>query len=248
MAPALEMRGVVKHHRAGEEVVRAVDGVSLTIEPGEVVALYGPSGSGKTTLLLLAGGFLVPDRGTVAVDGRPLAALGLHERALVQRRAIGLVQQRFHLKHGVSALDNATIKLLADGVPLSEARQRAIPWLDRVGVGARLRQPAELLSSGEAQRVALARALVNEPRLILADEPTGALDRRRGGEVLELLAAIARERAAGILLVTHDPEAAGVADRVHTLSDGTLTDGTPAGLRAAGSPEGRSEGVGSAAP
>lgn len=226
-APAIELREVVKHF-PGAEVVRAVDGVSLSVEPGEVVALFGPSGSGKSTLLHIAGGYVTPDRGEVLFEGQDLGRLSQRERALRQRRSIGLVEQRFHLTRGATALDNAAVKLLADRVSLNEARERVVPWLDRVGLGDRMRHAPEQLSGGEAQRVALARALATDPRLILADEPTGALDRRRGAEILELIATIARERAAAVLLVTHDPEAMNVADRVHWLADGRLREGSPA--------------------
>ncbi len=222
----LELRSIVKHFRGGE-VVRAVDGVSLTVEPGELVALYGPSGSGKTTLLSIAGGFLRPDAGSVRFAGRDVTAFTTHERALYQRRDVGLVQQGYHLSAGSSAIDNAAVKLLADRVSLEEARRRAIPWLERVGLGDRLSSTPDRLSGGEGQRVALARALVNEPRLVLADEPTAYLDRRRSRDMLRLLSGIAHERAVAILLVTHDPEAAAIADRAHTLSDGALTAGAP---------------------
>jgi putative ABC transport system ATP-binding protein len=229
VSASLELREVVKHYRAGE-IVRAADRVSLTVEPGELVALYGPSGSGKTTLLLMAGAYLEPDAGAVLFDSRELAGLTAYERALYQRREVGLVQQTFHLTPGATALDNATVKLLADRVPLTEARKRAVPWLERVGLGSRLGHTPGQLSGGEQQRVALARALVNEPRLILADEPTAYLDRRRGAETVRLLADLAHERDVAVLLVTHDPDAAVVADRVHTLSDGLLADGPPAFL------------------
>jgi putative ABC transport system ATP-binding protein len=223
----LELREVVKYYRAGE-IVRAVDRVSLTVEPGELVALYGPSGSGKTTLLLMAGAYLQPDAGAVLFDGRELTGWGTRERAIYQRREVGLVQQTFHLTPNVNAIDNATVKLLADRVPLTEARKRVVPWLERVGLGSRLEHTPAQLSGGEQQRVALARALVNEPRLILADEPTAYLDRRRGAEMVQLLADLAHERSVAVLLVTHDPDAAAVADRVLTLSDGLLADGPPA--------------------
>ena len=226
MSAGLDLREVAKHYRGGE-LVRAVNGISLRVEPGKVVALYGPSGSGKTTLLLMAGGYVVPDAGSVRFDAQDVTALSTTERALYQRREIGLVQQTFHLSPAASAVDNAAVKLLADRISLNEARKRAIPWLERVGLGERLGHTPEQLSGGERQRVALARALVNEPRLILADEPTAFLDRRRGAEVLALLAGVAHEHSVGVLLVTHDPEAAAIADRVHTLSDGKLASGPP---------------------
>jgi putative ABC transport system ATP-binding protein len=220
----LELQQVVKHYAGGEEVVRAVDGVDLTVAPAEFVALYGPSGSGKTTLLLLAAGVIGPDAGTVLFGGRDLATMTGAETADYQRRDIGFVYQTFHLMSGVPAVENAAIKLLAGGVPLGEARRTAIPWLERVGLGTRLDHVPERLSTGERQRVAIARALIGAPRLILADEPTGNLDTRRGGEILTLLADICREQNVGVLLVTHDPQAAAIADRVHTLRDGMLVE------------------------
>jgi len=221
----LELDSVVKHYPGyGGEVVRAVDGVTLTVGAGEVVALHGPSGSGKSTLLMLAAALMEPDAGAVRFEGRTLADLSAADAADYQRRKIGFVFQSFHLMAGVPAVENAAIKLLADGVPLKRARRTALPWLDRVGLAARLNHTPDQLSGGERQRVAIARALVNEPRLILADEPTGSLDTQRGAEILVLLAEIAREQQAAVLIVTHDAHAAAVADRVCTLRDGRLVD------------------------
>jgi putative ABC transport system ATP-binding protein len=221
----LQLDSVVKHYPGyGGEVVRAVDGVTLAIGPGEIVALHGPSGSGKSTLLMLAAALIEPDTGAVRFEGRTLADLSGADAADYQRRKIGFVFQSFHLMAGVPAVENAAIKLLADGVPLKQARRAALPWLDRVGLAARLNHTPDQLSGGERQRVAIARALVNEPRLILADEPTGSLDTQRGGEILTLLAEIARQQQAAVLIVTHDAQAAAVADRVCTLRDGRLID------------------------
>jgi len=219
---------VFKQYADVDEVVRAVDDVTLAIEPGNVFALYGPSGSGKTTLLLLAAGLLVPDRGIVRFAGRDLKSLTAAALAAHQRREIGFVYQSAHLMSGVPAVENAAVKLLADGVSLRRARAVASEWLERVGLLHRLEHPPERLSGGERQRVAIARALVNGPRLILADEPTGNLDTRRGSQILRLLAGIAREREAAVLLATHDPQAAAVADRVYGLRDGKLLEGDAA--------------------
>ncbi len=219
----LEMQEVVKHYPGfGGEVVRAVDGVTLSVQAGEIVALHGPSGSGKSTLLMLAAALMNPDAGVVRFEGQNLAALSAAEAADYQRRTIGFVYQSFHLMAGVPAVENAAIKLLADRVPLSQARRAAIPWLERVGLADRLSHTPDKLSGGERQRVAIARALVNEPRVILADEPTGSLDTKRGGEILTLLADIARRQRTAVLLVTHDQQAAAIADRVCTLRDGKL--------------------------
>jgi putative ABC transport system ATP-binding protein len=221
----LQLDRVVKHYPGyGGEVVRAVDGVTLAIDPGEVVALHGPSGSGKSSLLMLAAALMEPDAGVIRFEGRTLAELSAADAADYQRRKIGFVFQSFHLMAGVPAVENAAIKLLADGVPLKRARHAALPWLDRVGLAARLNHTPDQLSGGERQRVAIARALVNEPRLILADEPTGSLDTQRGAEILTLLAEIARQQQAAVLIVTHDAQAAAVADRICTLRDGRLID------------------------
>jgi putative ABC transport system ATP-binding protein len=218
----LELRDVVKHYPSGDETVRAVDGVTLAVAPGEVVALYGPSGSGKTTLLLLAAGLIAPSMGSVRFDGRELGALSGEELAEHQRRAVGFVSQSFDLMPGVPALDNAAVKLLADRVPLVAARREAVPWMERVGLGRRLHHLPAQLSGGERQRVAIARALANGPQLVLADEPTGNLDSQRGADVLGLLVDVSRKHGAAVVLVTHDALAAEVADRVLTLRDGRL--------------------------
>jgi putative ABC transport system ATP-binding protein len=222
---ALELRDVVKHYPSGGgETVRAVDGVSLTVSPGEFVAMYGPSGSGKTTLLLLAAALIAPEAGSVLFDGRDVSHLSEREGARYRLRDVGFVFQSFHLMPNTSALDNATIKLTAEGLRLSEARRRARPWLERLGLGKRTDHTPERLSMGERQRVAIARALVNEPRLLLADEPTGNLDSRRSRETLQLLRDICHERDIPGLLVTHDPDARELMDRACTLRDGHLSD------------------------
>ncbi len=219
----LELLDVVKRYASGGEIVRAADGVSLTIAPGEVVAIYGPSGSGKTTLLLLAAGMLEPDAGDVRFGGRSIARLSRDEGAHY-RRSLGFVFQSFHLMPAVPAIDNATLKLLADGISPARARRQATTWLARLGLADRAHHPPERLSMGERQRVAIARALANDPQLILADEPTGSLDSVRGRETLGLLSRLCRERGVGMLLVTHDREAAQFADRVCDLRDGRLAE------------------------
>ncbi len=222
---ALELVDVVKHYPSGAEVVNAVDGVSLTVSEGEFVALYGPSGSGKTTLLLLSAGLLAPDEGSIRFDGREVSRMSSAESAAYRLHDVGFVFQTFHLISGASALDNAAIKLLGHGLSLREARRRAQPWLERVGLGARAEHTPDRLSMGERQRVAIARALVNEPRLLLTDEPTGNLDSRRSSQTLELLRDICHERQTPGLLVTHDPHASQLVDHVYTLKDGRLSDG-----------------------
>jgi ABC-type lipoprotein export system ATPase subunit len=220
----IELNGVVKHYRGAGEEVRAVSGVDLTVDPGEMVALLGPSGSGKTTLLLLIAALLKPDAGTVHYDGLDLASLSENEACDFLLRDVGFVYQNFHLMPRVSAIENASIKLLLGGVPMREAQSRASPWLERVGLGDRFEHTPDELSGGERQRVAIARALAGDPRLILADEPTGNLDSAGSEAIVELLRSIAHERRAAVVLVTHDAEAAAIADRRCTLRDGRLVE------------------------
>jgi putative ABC transport system ATP-binding protein len=227
---ALELREVVKHYPSTGETIRAVDGVSLTVSPGDLVAVCGPSGSGKTTLLQLAAGLLSPDSGSVGFGADDIGAMAVGERAAFRRKHVGIVLQSFHLVTGASALENAAIKLLADGCSLREAKQQAEPWLKRVGLTTRLQHTPAQLSMGERQRVAIARALVNDPHLLLADEPTSNLDTARSREILELLSDICRERQVAGLLVTHDPQASPFTSSIYTLQDGQLHGGSHAKL------------------
>jgi putative ABC transport system ATP-binding protein len=218
----LELERVVKHYRGGGEEVRAVDGVSLTVEAGEMVALHGPSGSGKTTLLKLAATLLAPERGTIRFRGADLSSFSEDEASDYLLRDVGFVYQSLHLMPRVSALENASIKLLLGGVGRREAQGQALQWLERLGLSDRAQRTPEQLSGGERQRVAIARALAGDPQLILADEPTGNLDSARSREIIALLGEIAHERGSGVLLVTHDTEAARLADHSFTLRDGEL--------------------------
>jgi putative ABC transport system ATP-binding protein len=218
----LEVRNLVKHYPSpGGEVVHALDGVRFDVRGGEMVAVYGPSGSGKTTLLLIISALLAPSSGSVLVCGRELAGLSETEASKLRLSELGFIRQSFDLLAGVSTLDNAVLKLLAT-MRRREARRRITPLLEQLGLGARLDHRSETLSMGERQRVMIARALSTEPRLLLADEPTGSLDSQRGREVLELLRSLCRERALATILVSHDPMAAEYADRVLTLHDGRL--------------------------
>jgi putative ABC transport system ATP-binding protein len=220
----LELSELVKHYRAvGGELVRAVDGVSLTVAPGETVVLYGPSGSGKTTLLLMVAMLLTPTAGSIAIAGRDVASLSEREASAFRLSELGFIRQSFDLLPGVSALDNATLKLLKTR-RWGEARRELTPLLERLGLGERMRHRAETLSTGERQRVMIARALSTQPRLLLADEPTGSLDSHRGRQVLALLRELCRERDVASVIVSHDPAASVYADRVFVLRDGKLRD------------------------
>jgi putative ABC transport system ATP-binding protein len=220
----LALEDLVKHYPAvGGELVRAVDGVSLEVGEGEMVALYGPSGSGKTTLLLMVATLLEPTSGTVKIAGRDVSSLSEQEASRFRLSELGFIRQNFDLLPGVSAIDNAILKLLKS-VRWREARRQITPLLERLGLAERLSHRAETLSMGERQRVMIARALSTDPSLLLADEPTGSLDTQRSREVLELLRELSRERGVAVVLVSHDPLAAGYADRTYALRDGKLSD------------------------
>jgi putative ABC transport system ATP-binding protein len=214
----------MKHYpTVGGEPVRAVDGVSLNVTAGEMVALYGPSGSGKTTLLLMIATLLEPTAGRVLIGGRDVSSLSEREASHFRLSELGFIRQNFDLLPGVSAIDNAVLKLLGK-MRWSQAQREIAPLLRRLGMGERLEHRAETLSMGERQRVMIARALSTGPRLLLADEPTGSLDTQRGREVLELLRGLCHERQVAVVLVSHDPMAADYADRVFGLKDGRLVE------------------------
>jgi putative ABC transport system ATP-binding protein len=218
----LELRDLVKHYPSlVGEPVRAVDGVSLTVRAGEMVALYGPSGSGKTTLLLMIATLLAPTSGVLLIGGRDTCTLSEREASRFRLTELGFIRQNFDLLPGVSTIDNAVLKLLGT-MRWRQARREIEPLLVRLGLGERLHHRSETLSMGERQRVMIARALSTGPRLLLADEPTGSLDTQRGREVLELLRQLCRERGVAVVLVSHDPMAARYADRVQVLRDGRL--------------------------
>lgn len=217
----LEVTDVVKRYESGSEVIQALDHVSMTVEAGEVVALYGPSGSGKTTLLGVVAALLAPDSGSVRVAGREIVGLSRREIADYRRLEVGYVSQTLDLLPGVPAIDNAALKLLG-GRRIRDVHGQIAPLMERLGLADRLRHRPHQLSAGERQRVLIARALATGPRLVLADEPTGSLDTRRGREILTLLTEICRERGTAVLLVTHDAQAAAIASRAHTLRDGAL--------------------------
>jgi putative ABC transport system ATP-binding protein len=217
----LELRDLVKHYRSGDEPIKALDGVSMDVARGELVALYGPSGSGKTTLLSVIAALVPPDSGSVSVGGREVSALTPAKAARYRMRELGYVSQAPDLLPGVPAIDNAALKLFGM-VGVREAHRRVAPLMERLGLGQRLTHRPSQLSAGERQRVLIARALSTDPALVLADEPTGSLDTKRSREVLTLLTEVCGERDAAMLLVTHDPQAAAFATRVHALIDGGL--------------------------
>jgi len=223
MAQVIAIADVHKTYHLGDEAIRALQGVSLTVHRGEFVAIMGASGSGKTTLLHLVGGLDLPDQGEITVAEQHLSRLSDEARTLFRRRRLGIVFQAFNLLPTLTALENVMLPRLIDGMSAARAESRARELLKTVRLEHRLRHRPAILSGGEQQRVAIARALMNEPDVILADEPTGNLDPTSSEEIWRLLRDLALQTATTVLMVTHEPAAAAFADRVHVLREGRFT-------------------------
>jgi putative ABC transport system ATP-binding protein len=220
--PILELVDVVMRYGTGPTEVRALTDVSLTVAPGELVAVRGPSGCGKSTLLHLAGGLDDPRAGRVRVDGREVQAMGAAERAELRRTAVGYVFQRLNLVPGLTAVENVMLPLELDGMATRAARAEARGALASVGLDHQVDRYPDDFSGGQQQRIAIARALVGTRRLILADEPTGSLDTTTGDAIIELLTSLPAERGTAVVLVTHEPRYAAWADRVVSMRDGRI--------------------------
>ncbi|HEU5030612.1 MAG TPA: ABC transporter ATP-binding protein [Spirillospora sp.] len=218
----LTLSGVTLRYGAGDTLVTALDGVDLTVEPGEVVAVAGPSGSGKSSLLAVAGALIAPTEGTVAVGGADVTAATPAGRTALRRTGIGYVFQSANLLPSLTARDQLLLLAHLAGRVTREHRDRAAELLDAVGMTAKASRRPHELSGGERQRVGIARALMNRPALLLADEPTAALDQRRARDIVALLARQARERGTATVLVTHDEGLLGAADRVARIRDGRM--------------------------
>jgi putative ABC transport system ATP-binding protein len=219
----LELRDLLKHyHVGGGDPIRAVDGVSTKVAAGEFVVLYGPSGSGKTTLLELIAGVQTPDSGTVLLDGRDVFAFSRKDSDEYRLRDLGIIGQPQNLTPGMRAIESASLKLWLSASRSGEAQLAIEPLLEQLGLAERMLHRTEELSMGERQRVLIARALSTNPKLLLADEPTGNLDTQRTREVLGLMRGLSEQRGTAVLLATHDPQAAAFADQVHELRDGKL--------------------------
>ncbi|MFK0255491.1 ABC transporter ATP-binding protein [Streptomyces sp. NPDC090445] len=223
--PVLQLEKLVRTHGTGATEVHALRGVDLAVYPGELVAVMGPSGSGKSTLLTLAGGLDRPTAGRVLVEGTDITAANRRQLAALRRRSIGYVFQDYNLIPALTAAENVALPLELDGVSARKARASALAALEEMELGATADRFPDEMSGGQQQRVAIARALVGDRRLVLADEPTGALDSETGESVLALLRSRCDAGAAGIL-VTHEPRFAAWADRVVFLRDGSIVDST----------------------
>lgn len=224
--PALEFMDVVKSFGSGPTEVRAVSGISLQVQPGEVVAVMGPSGCGKSTLLHLAGALEAPSAGRVLVGGRDLATMSPAEHADLRRRDVGYVFQRLNLIPSLTALENVMLPLELDGVSTRSARDVARDTLATMGLSHHVERYPDDFSGGQQQRIAIARAVVGTRKVLLADEPTGALDTINSDQVIELLASLPAAQGTAVVLVTHEPRFASWADRVVFLRDGRIVDQT----------------------
>jgi len=231
----IEVKDVRKAYKMGAVTLEVLKGVSLRIEEGDFVSIIGPSGAGKSTLLHLMAGLDTPSAGDVRWQGRSIARVSDAQRAAFRNRMVGIVFQFYHLLPELSALENVLLPgLVGPGGSRRDLRRRAEAGLGQVGLGARLRHRPRELSGGEQQRVAIARALINEPKVLLCDEPTGNLDSKSGAEVIELLTGVQRERKAALVLVTHHQKLAELAGRTVVLEDGRVahTRGASAQARA----------------
>jgi lipoprotein-releasing system ATP-binding protein len=220
--PALELRGVRKVFRQGNVELAVLNGVDLMLAPGEIVALIGPSGAGKSTMLHVAGLLERPGGGAVMIEGRDCGALSDEHRTMLRRRALGFVYQFHHLLPEFSAVENVMLPQMIGGVRRADARRKAEALLGRVGLAERLAHRPARLSGGEQQRVAIVRALANDPKILLADEPTGNLDHTTAAGVMETLIEIVRAHGLAALIATHNLELAARLDRTVMLEDGLL--------------------------
>ena len=223
----LKMTDICKDYAQGKEPVRVLKNINLTVHQGEYLAIMGPSGSGKTTLMNLIGCLDVPTSGTYILNGQNLKDFSDDQLADIRNKHIGFVFQNFHLLPKMSALDNVALPLLYAGVPLKERKARAEKALTAVGLEDRMHFLPNQLSGGQCQRVAIARAIVGNPQLLLADEPTGALDTASGNQIMEIFRQLSREGMT-ILMITHEPAIAACADKTYHILDGQLrTDAAP---------------------
>ena len=224
MMAILKLTDICKDYQQGKEPVRVLKNICMTVEKGDYLAIMGPSGSGKTTLMNIIGCLDVPTSGTYELDGKNLKDLSDDDLADIRNRHIGFVFQHFHLLPKMTALDNVALPLLYAGIPLKERRERAAEALKAVGLEERMDFYPNQLSGGQCQRVAIARAMVGKPDLLLADEPTGALDTKSGNQIMEIFRQLSSEGMT-IVMITHEPSIADCADKTYRILDGELFTG-----------------------
>ena len=220
----IKLENITKEYRMGEDIVRAVSGISLEITEGEFVALVGPSGSGKSTTMHIIGGLDTPTSGRVIVDGHDLSRAGDRELSRYRNEKIGFVFQAFNLHPTYTAMENVALPLIFSGIGYSRRMKIAAEALETVGLSDRALHRPNQLSGGERQRVSIARALVTQPKIILADEPTGNLDSKNGQLVMELLSRLNKEKGITLIIVTHNMEIAAVAGRIIKMRDGKIVE------------------------
>ncbi|NMB42148.1 MAG: ABC transporter ATP-binding protein [Firmicutes bacterium] len=225
MKPIIKSENIIKKYRMGSQVVPVLKGIDLNIYPGETLCILGTSGSGKTTFLNLAAGLERPTKGRIIIEGYNLNKISEKNMAAFRRKYIGFVFQLYNLLPALTALENAVLPLIFEGVPSREREKKGRELLKQMGLGNRLRHKPGELSGGQRQRVSIARALINNPRIIFADEPTGNLDSKTTVEILKLLTDTVRENGQTMLLVTHDDKVAGYADRIVHMVDGNIYNG-----------------------
>ena len=224
MMAILKLTDICKDYQQGKEPVRVLKNICMTVEKGDYLAIMGPSGSGKTTLMNIIGCLDVPTSGTYELDGKNLKDLSDDDLADIRNRHIGFVFQHFHLLPKMTALDNVALPLLYADIPLKERRERAADALRSVGLEERMDFYPNQLSGGQCQRVAIARAMVGKPDLLLADEPTGALDTKSGNQIMEIFRQLSSEGMT-IVMITHEPSIADCADKTYRILDGELFTG-----------------------
>jgi putative ABC transport system ATP-binding protein len=222
MKPIIEAENIIKKYRMGSQIVSVLNNINLKISPGEILTILGTSGSGKTTFLNLAAGLERPTKGNIYIDDHNLNKISEKRMAAFRRKYIGFVFQLYNLVPSLTALENAVLPLVFEGVPTREREKRGRELLKQMGLGNRLRHKPNELSGGQRQRVSIARAMINNPRIIFADEPTGNLDSKTTIEILELLTSTVKEKGQTLVMVTHDIEVADYGDRTVEMVDGEI--------------------------
>lgn len=221
---AIVLKNITKTYKLGREKITALNNVNVVINAGELVAIVGPSGSGKTTFAHVLGGLIKPDSGSIEIEGEQMSVKNDRKMSAYRNQKIGFVFQNYSLLPHYTALENVSVPLMVAGMRPKERRKKATQYLKAVGLEGQIKQRANQLSGGQRQRVSIARALVAEPEIIIADEPTGNLDTKRGGEVMDMLEFLSKKQGITVVMVTHDDKLAQRADRRLHITDGKVTE------------------------